>query len=96
MDTTKGRYYRKEHWEWEWEMPLGRGGVAKVKLQRCTDGDALAKQGLLQAVKIIEKTPNISKPLECHRELEAIAKFPIKRVRQAFKIYWASLTVTSV
>lgn len=92
IDGTGRRYRRKEHWKWD--RTLGRGGFGQVKLQRCTDGDT--KPRLLRAVKIIEKTPSISKSLDYHRELEAIAKFSNPRVRIASRGYQKLLMMTSV
>ena len=77
LDKTHRQIQREEFWKRE--RYIGRGGFARVQLEKCIAGE---KRGSLRAVKVIEKQPDSTKSTYLNRELEAIAKFSHDRVLQ--------------
>jgi len=66
---------RKEYWQRE--RRIGRGGFGQVHLQKCVHGRS---EGLLRAVKILDKPQRSSMQKDLHSELEVLAKFSRERV----------------
>jgi hypothetical protein len=66
-----------EHWRRQNIRPLGRGAYGAVFLEHCIEGHPEVQ---LRAVKQIEKHPLDSKPIDCHREVEAILRFSQRKV----------------
>ena len=66
---------RKEHWKQQ-EF-IGSGSYGEVWLEQCAEPQREAE---LRAVKRIAKSSRGSRPIDYHRELEAISKFSHPRV----------------
>jgi len=77
IDENGSRFSREEMWKCE--RIVGRGGFGQVQIQRSVAKGA--KEGLLRAVKAINKPLHSSGPSDFNGELEAIAKFSNDRVR---------------
>ena len=77
---TTGRFVRrKERCDvWKTEQKLGDGTSGNVWLHRCLTSRGQAE---VQAVKTIDKRQMAAQEIDYHRELEAIAKFSLQKVR---------------
>ena len=79
-NPAKGERRVRVEQVWKREKELGRGAFGVVYLEQCSSG---YNQGHTRAVKRLRKQDDPS--ISYHRELEAIAKFSQKKVREMSK-----------
>ncbi|KAJ5820542.1 hypothetical protein N7474_006133 [Penicillium riverlandense] len=79
-DSGDGQLVRRRRKEEKWRKGkhLGEGSFGAVWLEQCLSGDSQAK---FRAVKMVPKVSPFSQVVDYTRELEAIAKFSLQKVK---------------